>query len=164
MANVLQQFLRRDAHPAVQFIKYGMAGGLATAVDLALTFFLSWKFLPALTSSDKLVTLTGIAITPVAESSRWVNYFIDCGLAFLVANFVAYVANVLWVFEPGRHSRRKEIALFYLVSGLSFVIGTGLAAALIRFGGLETSYAKIVNMFASVMINYAGRKFFIFKG
>ena len=164
MANLVQQFLRRDAHPAVQFIKYGLAGGLATAVDLALTFLLSWKFLPALTSHDKLVTVTGIAILPVAESSRWINYFIDCGLAFLVANFVAYVANVLFVFEPGRHSRAKEITLFYAVSGISFALGTGLAAALIHFAGLETSYAKIVNMFASVMINYAGRKYFIFKG
>lgn len=164
MANVLQSFLRRDAHPAVQFIKYGLAGGLATAVDLTLTFILSWKFLPALTSNDRLVELTGIAITPVAESSRWFNYFIDCGLAFLVANFVAYVANVLWVFQPGRHSRRKEIALFYLVSGVSFLVGTSLAAALIRYAGLMSSYAKIVNMFASLAINYAGRKYFIFKG
>ena len=164
MANLLQQFLRREAHPAIQFIKYGMAGGLATAVDLTLTFLLSWKFLPALTSDDRLVTLTGIAITPVAESMRPLNYFIDCGIAFMVANLVAYVANVLWVFEPGRHSRRKEISLFYAVSGFSFLVGTGLAAALIHYFGLATSYAKIINVFASVMINYAGRKFFIFKG
>jgi putative flippase GtrA len=164
MRNLLQQFLRREAHPLVQFIKYGMAGGLATAVDVSLTFLLSWKFLPALTSNDKLVLLTGIAITPVAEAARPVNYFINCGLAFLVANFVAYVANVLWVFEPGRHSRRKEITLFYVVSGISFLVGTGLAAGLIKFMGLQTSYAKLVNMFVSVMINYAGRKYFIFKG
>ena len=164
MGNLLQQFLRREANPLVQFIKYSLAGGLATAVDITATFLLSWKVIPALTSNDKLVTLLGIAIIPVEESLRARNYFINCTLAFMVSNLVAYIANVLWVFKPGRHSRRKEIALFYVVSGLSFLVGTGMAWGLIKFLGMTTSYAKIANIFASVMINYAGRKFFIFKG
>jgi putative flippase GtrA len=164
MAGVLQNFLRRDAHPFIQFIKYGMAGGLATAVDLVLTFLLSWKVFPALTADDKLVTLLNIAITPVAEDSRAMYYFINCGIAFMFSNLTAYICNVLWVFEPGRHSRRKELILFYVVSGVSFLVGTTLATALIQFFGLMTSYAKIVNIFASVMINYAGRKYWIFKG
>lgn len=164
MRDLLKSFLRRDAHPVIQFIKYGMAGGLATAVDILLTFLLSWKFLPALASNDPLVELTGIIITPVAESMRDNNYFINCALSFMVANLVAYVSNVLWVFEPGKHSRKKEIALFYAVSGLSFLVGTVMATGLIKYWGVQTSYAKIVNIFASVMINYVGRKCFIFKG
>ena len=164
MRDLLKSFLRTDAHPVVQFIKYGMAGGLATVVDLLITFILCWKFLPALTSDDRLVQVLGIAITPIDEAFRSRNYFINCFLSFMVANFVAYVVNVLWVFESGRHSRKKELALFYAVSGLSFLVGTMLATGLIEFVGMQTSYAKIVNMFASVMINYAGRKKFIFKG
>jgi len=164
MRDHLKKFLSHDAHPALQFIKYGMAGGLATAVDLLLTFFFSWKVFPALTADDKLVTLLNLTITPVDESLRAQRYFLNCFISFMFANLVAYVANVLWVFKPGRHSRRKELILFYVVSGLSFVIGTSLATALIQFFGLMTSYAKVVNIFASVMINYAGRKFWIFKG
>ena len=164
MRDLLRSFLRRDAHPFVQFIKYGMAGGLATVVDVVVTFILCWKFLPALTSDDRLVQLLGITIVPIDEVFRGRNYFINCTLAFMVANFVAYVANVLWVFESGKHSRKKELALFYMVSGISFVVGTALATSLIRFWGMQTSFAKIVNIIASVSINYVGRKFYIFKG
>ena len=164
MRNLLQQFLRREAHPVIQFIKYGMAGGLATVVDLGITFFLSWKLIPALTSDDIVVTLLNLNIHPVDVSIRARNYFINCGVAFMFANFVAYVANVLWVFEPGRHSRTKEIGLFYIVSGISFVIGTGFATGLINFLGWTTTVAKVANMITSVMINYVCRKFFIFKG
>lgn len=163
MANIVQQFLRREASPVIQFIKYGLAGGVATAVDLSITFILSWKFIPALTSNDKLVELFNLSIIPVDEAVRPQHYFINCAVAFMVANFVAYVVNVLWVFESGRHSRAKEIGLFYAVSAVSFLVGTGFATALIRFMGFTTSVAKIANLFASVMINYVCRKFIIFK-
>jgi putative flippase GtrA len=164
MRNLVQQFLRREAHPVVQFVKYAMAGGLATIVDLGITFYLSWKVMPTLTSDDVLVRTFGLTIIPVEESTRAYRYFIICGVAFLFSNFVAYVANILWVFTPGRHSRAKEFTLFYLVSGFSFLVGTGLAAGLIQFLSFTTSYAKVANMFASVMINYVCRKFIIFKG
>lgn len=161
---MLKRFLSHDAHPAVQFVKYGLAGGLATVVDVTLTFLLSWKVFPALTPDDRLVTLLGLSVESIEVALRSQHYFVNCAIAFLIANFVAYVANILWVFKPGRHSRRKELMLFYLVSGVSFLVGTLLAMGLIRYAGLMTSYAKIVNMVASVMINYAGRKYFIFKG
>jgi putative flippase GtrA len=34
MKAIVRQFLRREAHPFIQFIKYGMAGGFATLVDI----------------------------------------------------------------------------------------------------------------------------------
>jgi putative flippase GtrA len=164
MTNILQKFLRRDAHPFIQFIKYGMAGGLATVVDLTVTYLLSWKVIPALTSDDVFVKLFGLSIVPVEEALRARNYFINRGIAFLIGNMVAYITNVLWVFEPGRHSRMKEITLFYMVSGVSFLIGTSLGTALIQFLHWTTTMALIANVVASVLINYAGRKFYIFKG
>lgn len=164
MANILQKFLRRDAHPFIQFIKYGMAGGLATVVDLGVTYFLSWKVIPALTSDDAIVKLLGLSVIPIEEAVRARHYFINRALAFLVGNMVAYITNVLWVFEPGRHSRAKEITLFYVVSGISFVIGTSIGTGLIQFLHWTTTMALAANVVASVLINYAGRKFFIFKG
>ncbi|HEY8241509.1 MAG TPA: GtrA family protein [Kiritimatiellia bacterium] len=164
MPNFLQNILRRDAHPIVQFIKYGVAGGIATVVDLSITYFLSWKVIPALTSDDVVVRVLGLGIIPIEEALRARNYFINRTIAFLIANFVAYVTNVLWVFEPGRHSRAKEISLFYAVSGISFIIGTSLGTALIQCLHLTTTMALLANVVASVAINYAGRKFYIFKG
>ena len=164
MRNVLQQFLRREAHPLVQFIKYGMAGGLATVVDVLLFYFLSWLIFPALTADDKLVTLLNLDIKPVEEMVRGQHFILNRAITFMFSNLTAYIANVLWVFEPGRHSRGKEITLFYIVSGASFLVGTGLGWVLINFWGLSTTSAYIANIFSSVMINYVFRKFFIFKG
>lgn len=164
MATILQQFLRREAHPLIQFIKYGMAGGLATVVDMALMYALSLWVFPALTSDDQFVTLFNLNITPIDEATRLRHFIINRALCFMVGNFVAYVANILWVFEPGRHSRTKEVVLFYAVSGTSFLIGTGLASALIKFAGWSTTLAYVANMVSSVMINYVCRKFIIFKG
>jgi putative flippase GtrA len=164
MRNLLRQFLQRDAHPAIQFVKYGLAGGLATAVDILIFFLLAWLAFPALLEGEKLVQWSGIQVTPVAEALRLRNFVINSAIAFLFSNLTAYIANVLWVFEPGRHHRAVEIGLFYAVSLTSIVVGTALGGALIKWFGLSTTASYLAKMFASVMINYVCRKFIIFKG
>ena len=132
MKPLIKQFLQRDAHPLVQFIKYGICGGLATAVDVAITLVLAWKFLPALLPDEPLVRFFGLQVAHVPEHIRAVNYAIDRSIAFLFSNLVAYVTNFIWVFEPGRHSRKKEIALFYAVSLVSVAVGTSIGSGLIN--------------------------------
>ena len=157
--------MRRDAtHPLVQFIKYGMAGGVATFVDIVVFYTLALWFLPALGANDPLVTKLHLNVTLVAETVRSTNYVWDKCITFLFSNLTAYVVNVLWVFTPGRHSRWVEVGLFYLVSAISFVVGTGLAWLLIKQFGISTTAAYICNAVASLMINYVCRKFIIFKG
>jgi hypothetical protein len=56
------------------------------------------------------------------------------------------------------------MAMFYLASSAALVIGTALMGFLIRRCGTLTTYAFGSNIFASLMINYAARKFFIFNG
>ena len=89
---------------------------------------------------------------------------IDNGIAFIFSNLVAYVINIYWVFEPGRHAWYVQISLFYLVSGVSVVIGTALMGWLIRRFGMATTYAFLANLVSALLINYAMRKFVIFNG
>ncbi|NOQ67156.1 MAG: hypothetical protein GQ556_08075, partial [Desulfobacterales bacterium] len=86
------------------------------------------------------------------------------GVAFIFANMVAYSINVCWVCKAGRHNRCIEISLFYLVSGVSVVIGTSMMGFLIKYYGMQTTYAFTANIVSAVMINYGMRKFYIFKG
>jgi putative flippase GtrA len=65
MKRILKQFFQREAHPVVQFIKYGLAGGLATVVDVLVFYFLSWKVFPALTADDAVVKLLGMSIAEI---------------------------------------------------------------------------------------------------
>ena len=188
MKRILKQFVARDAHPTIQFIKYGIAGGVATIVDVALFYFLSLTVFPALQPDDDL--LVGLAkvyellssyvtnlpaegwlynvfhlhVEPIAETVRKNNFIISRCLVFFVSNFTAYVLNALWVFKPGRHSRQKELTLFYTVSVISFFIGTGIGWGLINYIGISTSQAYVANLISAVLINYVCRKYLIFNG
>ncbi len=164
MKHILKQFLQRDAHPVVQFIKYGIAGVMATSVDVVAFYFLAWKVIPALGQDDVVVRLLGITVTAIEEAVRSRNYLICKCITFMFANLTAYLVNIFWVFKPGRHKLWVELVLFYSVSIVSFAIGTALGWVMIARFGLSTTSAYASNLVASVMINYACRKYIIFKG
>ncbi len=148
----------------VQFIKYGISGGLATLVHIIVFYLVAWKIFPSLQEKDFFIVILGITVTEVDVATRSFNSMLSNGVAFIFSNMVAYIINVFWVFKPGRHNRFIEIGLFYLVSGVSVVIGTSMMGFLIRYYGMQTTYAFTANIVSAVMINYGMRKFYIFKG
>ncbi len=163
-ATLVAKILSRDANPVVQFLKYAVAGGIATAVHI-LTFFLAGFFVfPCVASDDILVRLFGLA-APVLEETLRARNAVFCNIiAFLVSNTVCYIINRLFVFKPGRHSMVVEFLLFFAVSAISVGLGTFLMGVLIDQFGIQTTYAFGANMVCSLAINYALRKFFVFKG
>ena len=162
--SLVDQFLSRDAGPFVQFVKYAVGGGIATVTHILLFHLFAWKMFPALQENDWAVELLKLPVAPEDDKLRSRNAMIDNGIAFLFSNFVAYIINIYWVFEPGRHSALVEIGLFYLVSGVSIVIGTSLMGLLIRRYGVRTTYAFGTNLVMALLINFAMRKFVIFRG
>lgn len=164
MKTLLKQFARRDAHWSVQFVKYALCGGAATVVDVLVFYVLSWKVLPALGADDPLVRLFGLPVTAITDAVRERHFVINSGLAFIFSNFTAYILNVLWVFQPGRHKRHVEIGLFYLVSIVSIVSGTFLGWLMIRYMGMSTSASYLGKMISALLINFVCRKYIIFKG
>jgi putative flippase GtrA len=161
---ILEQFTGRDAGPVVQFVKYAIGGGMATATHIVVFHLLAYRLLPALQANDWAVQWLKLTVKPEDDGTRARNSMMDNGIAFIFSNFVAYWVNICWVFKPGRHSWPVEIGLFYLVSGVSLFIGTAIMGWLIRRYGIRTTYAFISNLFTALLINYAMRKFVIFKG
>ena len=160
----IKGWLAHDTHPFVQFVKYGLAGGVATAVDMGLTFLLGWLVFPALKPEEFLVQLLGLHVDPIDTATRAVHFRINSGIAFLFSNLTAYVMNVLFVFKPGRHSRKRELGLFYAVSLVSLVIGTAAGEIVIRMFDLSLAFSYVAKMISALAVNYAGRKYFVFKG
>ena len=152
MEDLIRQFKGRDHGPWVQFVKYGIAGVISTAVHTAIFYLMARNILPALSTS------------PVSDALRARNAMIDNVVAFMISNMTAYVINIFWVFERGRHHWVKEIAVFYLVSGVSVTIGTVLMGWLIHSYGIMTAIAFFANVIVSLMINFVMRKFYVFKG
>lgn len=164
MKDSLRRFLSREAGPVAQFVKYALAGVVATGVDVAVFYSAAVFLLPALTPSDPVARLFSLEVAPVGEALRSTRYVWDKVLAFMFSNLTVYFINIRWVFTPGRHGRAMELALFYAVSASSFAIGTGLGWLLIRTVGLSTTYAYAANAAAAIAINYACRKYIVFKG
>ena len=161
------QFRGREAHPSIQFIKYGIAGGLATGTHIVAFFALSLWVFPAMlpdTGLDALlVDWLGLDPPVVAESLRRRHFFLNNALAFLLSNLVAYLINFHWVFHPGRYRRHVEITLFLLVSAGSLLVGIQVGLALMRWFEASTTLSQLCNVAASVMINFVCRKYFVFK-
>ena len=165
----IKKFNSHDAHPFFQFVKYGIAGAAATAVQLVVFYVLASLVIHALTADDAFViglAKVGLTVhTPdITDAVRSNRTAINNLIAFLFSNFVAYLLNIVWVFRRGRHGFWKELGLFYLGSAGSFLIGTGVAWLLVRFAGMQTTYAILINIVISVIINYLFRKFLVFKG
>lgn len=159
-----QNILLGKNHPGIQFFKYSVCGGTAMAVDMVVFFLVAWLLFPALTENDVLVRLFNIKVETIPEHVRTLNFCIGNGIAFMVSNLAAYILNVLFVFRAGKHSRGKEIGLFYFVSAISVGIGVGIGAVLIQGFGLSTTFSYIAKALSTTLINYAARKYIIFHG
>jgi len=148
----------------IQFIKYAVAGGIATSVHILIFHMVAWRLFPSLQEKDYAVRILKLRIVPVDDARRARNSMIGNILSFMVSNMVAYILNILWVFEAGRHHVLVEILMFYTVSGISLLIGTVIMGYLIKRFWMLTTYAFASNIVTAVMINYAVRKFVIFSG
>ena len=160
----MEDGVRIKSGPFVQFVKYGLSGGLATIVHITIFHLAAWKVFPSLQENDYAVAMLGLSVAEVDVATRSLNSMLSNGVAWIFSNLVAYLLNIFWVFEAGRHNRLVEIGLFYLVSGVSMGIGTGLMGFLIRYYNMQTTYAFTANLVSALFINYAMRKFVIFKG
>jgi putative flippase GtrA len=160
----VRKHLGHDAPPLVQFIKYGIAGGMATATHIATFFLCGWFFLPCLAQDDPAVRLLGLTAPAVSGGLRAWNAGWCTAIGFTVSNVFCYVLNRLFVFKPGRHAWPLEFLLFFSVSGVSAVLGTAIQTFLIKHQGAQTTLAFGANIVCALLINYAMRKFVIFKG
>ena len=157
-------FISPGSGLAVQFVKYAICGGLATAVNIAIFFLLGWLLLPCLKPDEFLVRVLHLRVQAIDNALRWQHAVVANTIAFLISNFAAYILNIRFVFQPGRHHWLLELGLFYAVSGVSFLIGTALMGCLIAQFGTTTALAFVSNMVVALLINFAMRKFVIFNG
>ena len=154
---------RPPIHPLRQLLRYSVSGSVATAVHTILFYFFAWKLLPALGESDRVVTLLGLPVEPVTDAVRAAHYRWNNAAAFAISNFTAYLLNKAWVFPPGRRHPVVEISLFYLVSGISILIGVLVTSLSIEHLGSSTTAAMAVNLVLSMLINFTLRKYVVFR-
>lgn len=142
--------LARDAPLLIQFGKYGLCGVLSV-----ILFFIVAKAGEALYPAS--------FSTDLPESQRAKNLFLVHLAAFLPSNFAAYALNRWLVFTPGRHSARKELSLFTLISFISFALGELLPVVLVNAFNVPNNVAHLSFVISSALINFVCRKFLVFE-
>ncbi len=85
-------------------------------------------------------------------------------VASIITIFFCYLLNAKWVFEPGRHSRYKEIAAFYLFASIGLVVNIGLMYLMTSYTPLHYLVSKTLIILFVAVFNFATRKFIVFKG
>ncbi|CAN5263003.1 hypothetical protein BH23VER1_BH23VER1_05930 [soil metagenome] len=143
----------RDAHPLVQFAKYGLCGVAAVIAHNLVAYWIGLTVFP----------FTGEGAAELSADQKSNNQVIANLLAFPVGNVVAYSTNALWVFHGGRHSRRREFLFFTGIAFFSFIVGLFAGPILITRLDFNEHLAQISLIVTSALVNYICRKFLVFK-
>jgi putative flippase GtrA len=180
LKTIIARVRDRNVPGFIQFVLYSFCGVIATAAFLGIVLvFSNWVFpaYPDHMVSKEPTRLLGVALwwpaaatdgltigkDPASDAIRAQNLTVNSIIAFLLANTVAYVTNILLVFKGGRHHPVLEFFYFMFVSGVAFTISLIAGPWLIKMFGLPTNVAILTNMVTSMLLNYGGRKMFVFK-
>lgn len=147
---ILAHVNSRDAHPLLQFIKYGICGLGAFITHQVIWFPLSMWVFPSFGEG-------------LSDTTRAINTTISNSIAVVFSTTLAYLTNIKWVFTPGRHSRFVEVVSFFGIGAISFSGGLLAGPWLIKMYGISTALSQVSMAVTSVLINFVCRKFFIFK-
>lgn len=163
----LSTFLKDKENVHAQFIKYLFCGGIVFVVDVAVFYLMAWIVLPSLREGDPFGMVIGFfggQIRVVSEEVLLRNFTFNKVVGFLASNTVAYITNVIFVFNTGKHQRVKEVVLFYGLSTISFVLFTCLSRFLIAQFNWEVTWSYFFVFFCAMVANFTMRKKLVFKG
>lgn len=153
---IWREFVRRDAHPFLQFVKYGFCGVAAAVVHNGIVTVLAMSVFPA----GKGMLVDGQVLD---EAVRNRHLLLNNSIAWPFGTLVAYLMNIAFVFTPGRHSKSVELLLFTVVSAIGFFPGIFVVNWLAGHLHLPSTVAQLGFVFTSVIVNFLCRKFIIFK-
>ena len=161
---MMRRFLSHDSGPFAQFVKYGVIGVLSTCVQMVGFYLLAATCLKCLGADDWAVRFLGLPSVEVSDGLRAFRAAVATAGGFTVANIFCWMMNRLFVFKPGKFRWYVEFLMFFGVAALATVVALGVQSLLIKYFGMMTTAAVIVEVVASFLMNFFVRKFVIFKG
>lgn len=132
----------------IQIAKFGVVGVANTVIDFGILNFLSARF----------HIYSGVEVSPLNVAS------------FSVAVVNSYFWNKYWTFKGGQGKTGKQFVEFIIVSVIAIFINTGLVYLITLVppvAGISEArwlnVAKLIATFASLVWNFLGYKFVVFK-
>ncbi|TJY39783.1 GtrA family protein [Cohnella pontilimi] len=121
----------------IRMAKFALVGVLNTGVDFAVFMLLVYTF-------------------GVPSAGAQVASF-SCGIAN------SYWWNRKWTFRAAGKVNGRELLRFVAVNGLSLACATAVLLGLQHGLGWSPAAAKAVSILASLAVNYAGSRFWVFR-
>ena len=169
VVEVVGKILSHESGPFWQFVKYGVIGVMATAVQTGVFYLLASTCIRCLTADDWAVRFLGLPSAAFAGDEPWyasrgMLAAYATAVGFFLANVFCWLMNRWFVFKPGKFRWYVEFGMFFGTSTVATVIALGVMKVLIDTFGLMTTFAVVVEVIVSFFVNFFVRKFFIFKG
>lgn len=122
----------------VQFVKYGLVGGINFVLSMILFFLLLKIF--------------------------FVKYMIAFTVTWLFGIFLTYVINFLWVFKSEEKLEfKKRLSKYFIVYIISYLLNVGLLKILVHAYGFDPFWLQFFILPLVVLINFLGFKFWALK-
>lgn len=148
--DIMKDLKKKENAPLwAQFFKYGVCGVLSLVVFSAVVGVF------ALIAPDYLAKSQG-------KETLQLHTTIVFSIGFILSNFFAFFSNRWFVFTPGKHSFWKEMFIFTLISGISFLGGHFGKSYVIELGCGALAAAGCFAL-SSALINFVARKFVVFE-
>lgn len=152
---MLQKLLQQK-----QIIFFIIAGGLSAIVEIG-SFKLFSTYLPSIIQSEYNFHGIKYPLSNIFSTS--------CGIIF------NYFLSIWFVFERGKHSKKKEFMYFMIVSFFSTIVSLGLFQVFYHYMfvtyisiGFFTFSSEIISKIAAIIVvsilNYTVKKKVIFNG
>lgn len=164
MFDYVKKILSHDCGPFWQFVKYGAIGVMSTILQTAVFYLLAATCLKCLSADDCAVKFLSLPSAEISDAVRAFRFSIATSIGFVIANVFCWLMNRWFVFKPGKFRWYTELAMFFSASTCAMFLALFLSAALIKWCGLMTTLAVLVEVVVSFAVNFTIRKFFIFKG
>ena len=121
----------------LQFIKFNLVGLLNTGIDMAAFF-----------------ALTGVGV----------GYVLAQTLSYACGMLNSYIWNRNWTFRQKgeKTDGRKQILRFVVLNGATLLLSIALLYVLVTVIGLPAGLGKIIAKACTLVVNYAGSRFWVF--
>lgn len=164
MDNKFSKVLSHDCGGLMQFIKYGVVGVMSTLVQVVAFYLLAATWLQCLATDDLAVRFLHLPAVEVSDGVRALRAAVATAIGFTLANVFCWLMNRAFVFRAGKYKWYTEFFMFFGAAAAATLIALGLQSVFIKYFGMMTTLAVVIEVVASFCINFVVRKFYIFKG
>ena len=111
-----------------------------------------------------IAALTDFSLYHIFAKLLKYNYMMVAFISYAIATYINYILSTKYVFQSGtKYSKKVEISLIYLISGVAIGINQISLYLLIDVLFVEMLISKVIATAITFFWNYFLRKNFIFK-